>query len=103
MRIALSIFLSFLTLLPQQELPRLEVSQNGRFLITENGKPFFWLGDTGWLLLSRLTTDQAQQYLENRRAKGFNLIQVMLVHSLTDRDIYGDSALTNKNLATPAK
>lgn len=71
--------------------------------MTGNGKPFFWLGDTGWLLLSRLTTEQAQQYFENRHAKGFNLIQVMLVHSLTDRDIYGDSALRNKNLAAPAK
>ena len=103
MRIGLSILFCFLTLLPAQELPRLKVSQNGRFLMTESGKPFFWLGDTGWLLLTRLTTDQAQQYLENRRQKGFNLIQVMVVHGLTDTDIYGDSALVHKNLATPAK
>src|SRR6185437_1071138 len=96
MRLALSIFFSLLTVLPQQELPRLEVSQNHRFLMTENGKPFFWLGDTGWLLLSRLTTEEAQQYFENRHKKGFDLIQVMLVHSIKDADAYGHPALVDK-------
>lgn len=71
--------------------------------MTEKGDPFFWLGDTGWLLLGRLTYEQSEQYLENRRQKGFNLIQVMVLHGLTDTDANGDSALLNKNLATPAK
>jgi hypothetical protein len=29
-------------------LPRLQVSDNGRFLVTEQGRPFFWMGDTAW-------------------------------------------------------
>ncbi len=103
MRIALSIFLCVLTNLPPQAPPRLRVSSDGHYLITEKGDPFFWLGDTGWLLLTRLTTPQSDQYLEDRRKKGFNVIQVMVVHGLTDTDIYGDSALVNRNLATPGK
>ena len=37
---------------------RLQVSANGRFLQFANGKPFFWLGDTGWLLPERLNQVQ---------------------------------------------
>src|ERR1700726_3122084 len=98
MRITLSIICCFFTLLPQQPLPRLRVSPDGHFLVTEKGDPFFWLGDTGWLLLTRLTYEQSEHYLENRRQKGFNLIQVMVLHGLTDTDANGDSALLNKNL-----
>jgi hypothetical protein len=87
--------------MPSPELPLLRVSSDKHFLQTAKGEPFFWLGDTGWLLLTRLTREQADQYLETRRSQGFNLIQVMLVHGLTDTDVYGDSALVKKNLATP--
>lgn len=86
---------------PATELPRLRVSPDGHFLMTEKGAPFFWLGDTGWLLLSRLTTEQAGQYFDNRHEKGFNVIQVMVLHSPGDVDIYRDSALERRNLAMP--
>jgi hypothetical protein len=84
-----------------QELPGLRVSENGRFFRTVKGEPFFWLGDTGWLLLTRLTRELTDQYLEDRSKKGFNVVQVMVVHGLTDTNVYGDSALAGKNLATP--
>lgn len=29
-------------------LPQLKVSDNHRFLVTPDGNPFFWLGDTTW-------------------------------------------------------
>lgn len=38
---------------------KLQVSDNQRYLQFENGKPFFLLGDTGWLLPERLTRDEA--------------------------------------------
>lgn len=67
----------------------LKVSQNGRFLAHQNGTPFFWLGDTGWLLFSRLTREEAEIYLEDRTQKGFNVIQVMALHKLNDKNAYG--------------
>jgi hypothetical protein len=82
-------------------LPRLRISANGRYLMTEKGDPFFWLGDTGWLLLTKLTREEADRYLEDRRKKGFNIIQVMVLHGLNDVNVYGDSALTHGNIATP--
>ncbi|RZK62756.1 MAG: DUF4038 domain-containing protein, partial [Pedobacter sp.] len=33
----------------------LKVSANNRFLVYENEKPFFYLGDTAWELFHRLT------------------------------------------------
>ncbi|MEZ0542166.1 glycoside hydrolase family 140 protein [Fibrella arboris] len=81
---------------------QLSVSKNGRFLATGDNKPFFWLGDTGWLLFSRLTREEAETYLENRKQKGFNVVQVMVLHTLSVTNMYGDSALVNKNVATPA-
>jgi hypothetical protein len=33
----------------------LRVSENGRYLVGPEGKPFFWLGDTAWLLFQMTT------------------------------------------------
>jgi hypothetical protein len=83
-------------------LPRVKVSENSRFLITEKKDPFFWLGDTGWLLFSKLTREEASQYLETRKAQGFNVIQVMVLHSLRGAvNVYGDSALINGKADQP--
>lgn len=77
-------------------LPYLKVSENKRFLVTENIKPFFWLADTGWLLFSKLTREEAELYLDDRRQKGFNVIQVMVLHDVKKAfNVYGDSALVN--------
>lgn len=80
---------------------KLKVSDNGRYLMKENGDPFFWLGDTGWLLFAKLNREEAEKYLEDRRQKGFNVILVMVLHGLGIVNAYGDSALINKNVATP--
>lgn len=82
--------------------PALKVSDNGRFLETETGDPFFWLGDTGWLLFSKLSREEADLYLEDRRQKGFNVIQVMVVHDVMKSvNFYGDSSLVNHALDNP--
>jgi hypothetical protein len=83
------------------EIPLLKVSENGRFLETEGNDPFFWLGDTGWLLFTKTSREEAERYLDNRKEKGFNVIQVMVVQDVDAVNVYGDSALINKNVATP--
>jgi len=84
-----------------QRLPLLKISENKRFIVDENGKPFFWLGDTGWLLFTKLNRDEAEKYLADRSQKGFNVIQVMLLHSVKVVDFYGDSALINGDVSKP--
>lgn len=60
----------------------LVVSENSRFLRFEDGTPLFWLGDTAWELFHRLTKEEAERYLENRRQKGFTVIQAVILAEL---------------------
>jgi hypothetical protein len=55
-------------------LPRLKASDNGRFIVTETGDPFFWLGDTAWDLLHRCTLEEVRHYFGTRQRQGFNVI-----------------------------
>ena len=86
---------------PPSDMPLLEVSDNHRFLQDENGDPFFWLGDTGWLLFSKLNRKEAEKYLYDRTDKGFNVIQVMVLHNLKAINFNGDSALENRDVSQP--
>ena len=55
------------------------VSENGHYLQFEDGTPFFWLGDTAWELFHRLTIEEIEKYLDNRKEKGFNVIQAVVL------------------------
>ncbi len=48
--------------------------KNPHLLGSADGVEMFLLGDTAWQLLQRLSRDEIQYYLDNRAAKGFNLI-----------------------------
>lgn len=61
---------------------KLKVSENKRFLTFEDGTPFYYLGDTGWELFHRLNKEDTEKYLENRRAKGFTVIQAVALAEL---------------------
>ena len=65
------------------KLPRLKVSDNGHFIVTEDGKPFFWLGDTAWRLFYNLTRQETETYLQDRAAKGFNVIQAVALRGFS--------------------
>jgi hypothetical protein len=80
---------------------QLEVSENDRFLQHENGKPFFWLGDTGWLMFAKLNRDEVRTYIEDRQQKGFNVIQAVLLWRLPQFNIYKDSALIENDPSKP--
>jgi hypothetical protein len=61
---------------------RLRISDNRRFLVWEDGEPFFWLADTAWELLHRLSYEEAQLYFVNRRQKGFTVVQTVALAEL---------------------
>jgi hypothetical protein len=83
---------------------QLQVSNNKRYLVTADGKPFFWLGDTAWELFHRLTREEAEKYLKNRAEKGFTVIQAVALAELDglhDPNPYGEIPLENDDPTKP--
>jgi len=86
------------------DLPPLKVSENQRFLVTADGKPFFWLGDTAWELFHRLNREEADAYLTDRARKGFSVIQAVALaelDGLNDPNPYGHRPLVDHDPARP--
>jgi hypothetical protein len=83
---------------------RLKVTADGHSLQYEDGTPFFWLGDTGWELFHRLTKEEISKYLENRRKKGFDVIQAVILaefDGLRKPNQYGEVPLINLDPTKP--
>ena len=57
----------------------LKLSANRRYMEYHDGTPFFWMGDTWWMGLSaRLHwTEDVQKLTQDRKEKGFNVIQLV--------------------------
>ncbi len=85
-------------------MPRLRVSDNRRFLVKDDGTPFFWLGDTAWELFHRLNREDAERYLRNRAAKKFTVIQAVALAELDGLhtpNAYGHTPLIDDDPAKP--
>lgn len=90
--------------LASAKLLKLSVPKDSRYIMQEDGKPFFWLGDTAWELFHRLTFEEAEFYLKNRAAKGFNVIQSVALaefDGLTQADQQGQLPLINNDPNKP--
>lgn len=74
---------------------KLRVSDNKLFLQHENGKPFFWLGETAWLLPSRSNRDEVDFFMNETQKNGYNVIQISTMHTIPAMNVYGDWALPN--------
>ncbi|MDR1884331.1 MAG: glycoside hydrolase family 140 protein [Prevotella sp.] len=72
---------------------KLKVSGNRRFLQHENGKPFFWLGETAWLLPSRSNRDEVDYFISETKKNGYNVIQISVLHTVRAMNVYGHWAL----------
>jgi hypothetical protein len=72
---------------------RLKVSPNGRYFVDQDGKPFFYLGDTAWLMFQRLNHDEVEEYLKDRADKGFSVIQAYVIRGLGAKHPDGNSSL----------
>jgi hypothetical protein len=86
---------------------RLKVSPNGRYFVDQDGKPFFYLGDTAWLLFQRLDRQEVEEYLKDRVAKGFTVIQAYVLRGLDIRhpdgttSLIGEKPLIDRDPARP--
>lgn len=106
MRTIILVLLSTLSITAAVAAPsQLKISDNRRFIVTTDGKPFFYLGDTAWELFHRLNREEADTYLRDRAAKGFTVIQAVAIAELdghTDPNPYGFLPLVDLDPARPA-
>jgi len=83
-------------------LPRLRVSENGRFFVKADGSPFFYLGDTEWGLF-HLSREDAELYLKDRAAKKFTVIQAVVTFwgGLDRPNAYGETVFVGGDPTRP--
>lgn len=82
----------------------LRVAENKRHLEYNDGRPFFYLGDTAWELFHRLDREEAERYLRNRAEKGFTVIQAVVLAQLGGLDVpnpYGGVPFIEKDPTRP--
>lgn len=72
---------------------KLMVSEENRYLKHENGVPFFWLGETGWLLPERLNRDEVPYYLQKCKEAGYNVVQVQTLNGVPTMNCYGQYSM----------
>jgi hypothetical protein len=85
-----------------QTLPRLRISDNGRYFVTEGGAPFLYLADTAWGLF-HFSREDADLYLKDRAAKKFTVIQAIVAHwgGLASPNAYGQPVFLDKDPKRP--
>ena len=72
---------------------KLKVSDNRQYLVHENGTPFFWMGNTAWLMPERLNRDEVEFYLDSEQQQGYNVEQVQVLNAgYPTFNIYGQQA-----------
>ena len=97
------LLLVFSVFLYQLSFSQFSISDNHHYLL-KNGKPFYWLGDTGWELFHRLTKEEADQYLERRSEQGFTVIQAVVLaemDGLHTPNGYGNKPLIDDDPTRP--
>jgi hypothetical protein len=77
---------------------KLRVSANGHYFVDQEGRPFFYLGDTCWLLFQRPNREEVDEYLKDRASKGFTVMQAYVLRGLGKQHPDGNSSLLD---ATP--
>jgi hypothetical protein len=80
-----------------QTPPPIRVSDNHHFLVTEDGKPFFYLADTAWGLFN-MTREDIDRCLRDRAAKKFTAIQAVAANytGLDRPNPYGATVFLNR-------
>lgn len=74
---------------------QLKTSDNSLYLCHKDGTPFFWLGDTGWLLPERLNRDEAAYYLRKCSESGYNVVQIQVINGIPAFNVYGKMSMPN--------
>ena len=73
---------------------------DGRWLTWDDGKPFFYLGDTAWEIFHRADREEMQLYFKTRAQQGYTVVQAVALaefEGLTVPNVYGRLPLLMTN------
>ncbi len=88
-----------------QAAEAVRVGPTGRYLVDDAGRPFLLVGDAAWSLIAQLPIGEAELYLQERAAMGFNTVIASLIeHAFSEsppRNFYGDLPFNGALFVTP--
>lgn len=96
-----TIFLILITLLinsyiVEAQIQKLQISDNNRFLVREDGSPFVWIGETNWFF-AKLPPNVIDSILNKRSSQGYTVMLVSCREKLYNGD--GPGNINNPNLS----
>ncbi len=77
----------------------IRVSPCGHFFQKADGEPFFYLGDTVWMLFNKLKEEEARELFADRSRKGYTVIQSVVFRDLftpNTPNAYGDTPFADE-------
>jgi len=80
------------------------ISQDGRHFVHSDGRPFFYLADTAWMLLNRVSKEDTVHYLRVRAEQGFTVIAAVALAEfggLSAPNAEGELPLKNAGTVEP--
>ena len=80
---------------------RLRVNSGNRYLEHTDGTPFRWVGDTVWELTNKITLAQAELLMEDRRSKGYTVIQFAALGIYYGKNTNGDEPFIGRDFSQP--
>ena len=80
---------------------RLRVNSGNRYLEHADGTPFPWVGDTVWELTNKITLAQAELLMEDRRSKGYTVIQFAALGIFYGTNTNGDEPFIGRDFSQP--
>jgi hypothetical protein len=99
-RLCLFLLVISMSAFSQPNAKYLQSSSNGRYLQWSDGTPFFITACTAWTLTYDYSAQEIKEYLDNRCANKFNVIQVSAVFDEVDISMH-NRAFKNNNLVEP--
>lgn len=100
-----SVALATLAVSPSAIAAPLQISANDRYLVDGEGRPFLLTGDSAWSLMVEPTLEEAQTYLLDRAARGFNFVVVNLIEKRfatnAPLNAYGEAPFLDDPFTTP--
>lgn len=79
----------------------IKVSEDKRHLADQKGRPFFYFSDSGWLLFSGLSVQEAREYFIKRKSQGLSVIHIFLTPTPGRKSRNGLEPFENFNFSKP--